>query len=248
MRRDPSRKVPRANADAAAVEAEAGVGASWHISPVEVRNQYGGLLEDAEKDRWEEKEEEDDEMRCGICDDRGDEEEECQGCEGCGPVIEVWPQIGEEVHTNSCPHRLMECVECESIMAQYHLLEHECPVMDKPMQTRDIDWADHEDESICGCERNRKKEKVKAKEKPRKGKDGNKEAGVEEVNVVEGGAGGGCRGTDPPGTADPTLEVAWAKEDKGKKGKRGRVWRKFVDVQKEEQGRRVGRGGRRDRG
>ena len=114
--------------------------------------------------RPEQKEEEDDEMRCGICDDRGDEEEECQGCEGCGPVIEVWPQIGEEVHTNSCPHRLMECVECETVMAQYHLLEHECPVMDKPMQTRDIDWADHEDESICGCERNRKKEKVKEKE------------------------------------------------------------------------------------
>ena len=84
--------------------------------------------------------------------------------------------LGEEVHTESCPHRLMECVECELIMAQYGLLDHECPVVDRPMKVKDVDWVDHEDEGICQCERN------KWEKKERKGK---------KVVKVEGGAGGG---------------------------------------------------------
>ena len=34
---------------------------------------------------------------------------------------EVWPGLGEEIHTESCPHRLVECGGCELIMAQYEV-------------------------------------------------------------------------------------------------------------------------------
>ena len=42
----------------------------------------------------------DDDLMCGICDDRREwEEEEMR--------TEMWPGLGEEVHTESCPHRLV---------------------------------------------------------------------------------------------------------------------------------------------
>ena len=64
---------------------------------------------------------------------------------------------------------------------------------------------DHEDEKVCACKRNeaRKERRRNAKE--------------------EGGAGGGCRGTDPSRTASPTL----GEKAKGSKRSRKRKWRPF---------------------
>ena len=77
------------NVEAAAVEVERD---SWDLMMVRTSNYWEAFKEvgEEEQDEWQEED-----VRCKICDERGDGGCQADGCEECGPFIEVWPSLKE---------------------------------------------------------------------------------------------------------------------------------------------------------
>ena len=103
----------------------------------------------------DEEEDEEDQDMCGLCDPI---EEGCHlGCQEaeCRRVPRV-RVADEEVHTETCPYKLVQCGACEQIMTELEMQAHDCEVYDRPMSIIDLERVDEGNRETCQCGRREK--------------------------------------------------------------------------------------------
>ena len=62
----------------------------------------------------------------------------------------------EEVHTETCPYKLVQCGACEQIMTELEMQAHDCEVYDRPMSVIDLERVEEGNRETCQCGRREK--------------------------------------------------------------------------------------------